>query len=61
MSARDWPVSFSIGAITYPKSPPGVDEVIKKADTLMYEVKRSGKNRLLHIEATEAANGKREF
>jgi diguanylate cyclase (GGDEF)-like protein len=61
MSARDWPVSFSIGAITYPKSPPGVDEVIKKADTLMYEVKRSGKNRLLHIEATEAANGKRAF
>jgi diguanylate cyclase (GGDEF)-like protein len=57
MSAQNWPVSFSIGAITYPKSPPGVDEVIKKADMLMYEVKRSGKNRLLHIEATEAANG----
>jgi len=57
MSARNWPVSFSIGAITYPKSPPGVEEVIKKADMLMYEVKRSGKNRLLHIEATEAANG----
>jgi diguanylate cyclase (GGDEF)-like protein len=57
MSARNWPVSFSIGAVTYPKSPPGVEEVIKKADMLMYEVKRSGKNRLLHIEATEAANG----
>jgi diguanylate cyclase (GGDEF)-like protein len=57
MSARDWPVSFSIGAVTYPKAPPGVDEVIKKADMLMYEVKRSGKNRLLHIEATEATNG----
>jgi diguanylate cyclase (GGDEF)-like protein len=57
MSAQNWPVSFSIGAITYPKSPPGVDEVIKKADMLMYEVKRSGKNRLLHVEATEAANG----
>lgn len=61
MSARNWPVSFSIGAITYPRSPPGVEEVIKKADTLMYEVKRSGKNRLLHIEATEAANGERPF
>jgi len=57
MSAQDWPVSFSIGAITYPKAPPGVDEVIKKADMLMYEVKRSGKNRLLHIEETEATNG----
>ena len=57
MSARKWPVSFSIGAVTYPKAPPGVEEVIKKADMLMYEVKRSGKNRLLHIEATEANNG----
>ncbi len=57
MSARNWPVSFSIGAVTYPKAPPGVEEVIKKADMLMYEVKRSGKNRLLHIEATEANNG----
>jgi diguanylate cyclase (GGDEF)-like protein len=57
MAAKNWPVSFSIGAITYPRSPPGVDEVIKKADMLMYEVKRSGKNRLLHREAPEAANG----
>jgi PleD family two-component response regulator len=57
MSAKNWPVSFSIGAITYPKTPPSVEEVIKKADTLMYQVKRSGKDRLLHIEATEANNG----
>jgi diguanylate cyclase (GGDEF)-like protein len=57
MSAPNWPVSFSIGAVTYPKAPPGVEEVIKKADMLMYEVKRSGKDRLLHIEATEANNG----
>jgi diguanylate cyclase (GGDEF)-like protein len=57
MSSRNWPVSFSIGAVTYPKSPPGVEEVIKKADMLMYEVKRSGKDRLLHIEATETNNG----
>ena len=57
MAANNWPVSFSIGAITYPKAPPGVEEVIKKADMLMYEVKRRGKNGLLHIEATEKANG----
>ena len=57
MTANNWPVSFSIGAATYPKAPPRLDEVIKKADMLMYEVKHSGKNRLLHIEATEAANG----
>ena len=57
MAAKNWPVSFSIGAITYLKAPPGVEEVIKKADMLMYEVKRSVKNWLLHIEATETANG----
>jgi diguanylate cyclase (GGDEF)-like protein len=61
MAANNWPVSFSIGAVTYPTAPPGVDEVIRKADMLMYEVKRTGKNRLLHIEATEANNGKRQF
>ncbi|MBL0224012.1 MAG: GGDEF domain-containing protein [Geobacteraceae bacterium] len=61
MAASNWPVSFSIGAVTYPTAPPGVDEVIRKADMLMYEVKRSGKNRLLHIEATEENNGKRQF
>ena len=61
MSAKNWPVTFSIGAVSYPKAPPGVEEVIRKADMLMYEVKRSGKNRLLHIEATEEANGKRQF
>jgi diguanylate cyclase (GGDEF)-like protein len=61
MSAKNWAVSFSIGAITYPKAPPGVEEVIKKADMLMYEVKRSGKNGLLHIEATEVNNGERRF
>jgi len=57
MSAKNWPVTFSIGAVTYPKAPSDVEAVIKKADMLMYEVKRSGKNRLLHIEATEEANG----
>jgi diguanylate cyclase (GGDEF)-like protein len=57
MTANNWAVSFSIGAVTYTKPPSSIDEIIKKADMLMYEVKRSGKNRLLHIVATEATNG----
>jgi diguanylate cyclase (GGDEF)-like protein len=61
MTSNKWPVGFSIGAVTYLKTPATVDEAICQADTLMYEVKRSGKNRLLHIEATEATNGQREF
>jgi len=57
MSGKGWPVSFSIGAVTYPKAPPGVDEAVKRADMLMYDVKRSGKNRLLHKEISEECNG----
>ena len=50
MSEKNWPISFSIGAVTYRKAPPTVEEIIRKADLLMYEVKRSGKNRLLHLQ-----------
>jgi len=57
MTSRNWPVTFSIGAVTYLKAPATVDEVICRADILMYDVKRSGKNRLLHIEAPEEING----
>jgi diguanylate cyclase (GGDEF)-like protein len=57
MAANNWPVSFSIGAVTYAKPPPSVEEIIRKADMLMYEDKRSGKNRLLHIVATEEPHG----
>jgi diguanylate cyclase (GGDEF)-like protein len=57
MKSNNWPVTFSIGAVTYLKTPATVDEAICQADMLMYEVKRSGKNRLLHIEASEANNG----
>lgn len=57
MSDNHWQVTFSTGAITYSKPPPGVDEAINKAVMLMHEVKSSGKNRLLHIDDKEAANG----
>lgn len=48
MSTHSWPVTFSIGAVSYLKSPESVEEAIRSADKLMYEVKHSGKNRLLH-------------
>jgi diguanylate cyclase (GGDEF)-like protein len=57
MKSSSWPVSFSIGAVTHLKTPASIDDIICKADTLMYEVKHSGKNRLLHVEDTEADNG----
>jgi diguanylate cyclase (GGDEF)-like protein len=44
MKKNQWPVSFSIGVMTYIVPPPSVDAMIKEGDDLMYSVKRSGKN-----------------
>ncbi len=57
MASKGWPVTFSIGAATYPVVPDSVDEVIRHADELMYTVKRGGKNRLLHKEIWEVKHG----
>lgn len=43
-ATHDWPISFSIGSVTYKVAPPSVDVMISRADRLMYEVKRAGKN-----------------
>jgi len=44
MSEQKWPVTFSIGTVSYPTPPASVDEMIKTADQLMYTVKQKGKN-----------------
>jgi diguanylate cyclase (GGDEF)-like protein len=41
-----WPVTFSMGLVTYLKSPATIDEVIGRADRLMYEVKEVSKDAL---------------
>ena len=41
-----WPVSFSMGLVTYLKSPATIDEVIGRADSLMYQVKDGSKDGL---------------
>jgi diguanylate cyclase (GGDEF)-like protein len=43
------PVTFSIGAVTFLAPPENIDELVKFADTLMYEAKAAGKNRVRHI------------
>jgi diguanylate cyclase (GGDEF)-like protein len=48
MKEHGWPVTVSIGAVTYLNAPAAADEVIKSADNLMYAVKSSGKNNLKH-------------
>lgn len=48
MQKNQWPVTFSIGVLTYVNPTEGIDEMIRVADELMYEVKRNGKNRIEH-------------
>ncbi|HUS69985.1 MAG TPA: diguanylate cyclase [Anaerolineae bacterium] len=45
---RQWPVTFSIGAVTFIRSPSSVDEMIRTADDLMYAAKQSGKGVTRH-------------
>jgi diguanylate cyclase (GGDEF)-like protein len=49
-----WPVTLSIGAVTFRQAPRDVDTLIQRADALMYQVKRGGKNHIRH-EIVEAA------
>ena len=44
MRKNKWPVTFSIGVVTYINMPQTINELIKQADDLMYSVKNNGKN-----------------
>ena len=48
MKARGWRVTFSLGAVTFNDPPAAPEEMIAKADELMYSVKLTGKNRTEH-------------
>jgi len=48
-----WPVTFSIGMVTYREAPASTDDMILIADQLMYEVKSTGKNELRHLVVPE--------
>lgn len=43
MQQRNWPITFSIGLATFDAIPDSVDEMIRRADALMYTVKKEGK------------------
>ena len=44
MRQRNWPVTFSMGAVTCEFSPYSAEQLVNMADELMYEVKNSTKN-----------------
>lgn len=60
MQTNRWPVTFSIGAVTYTIPPDSVDVILKAADARMYQVKQTGKNSMLHAaidHAMDSPNG----
>jgi diguanylate cyclase (GGDEF)-like protein len=44
MRRHGWPVTLSIGVVTFTSSPSTVDETLRIADRLMYTAKNNGKN-----------------
>lgn len=48
MESRHWPVTFSVGVVTFVTPPDTVDSMIKVADGFMYAVKHRGKNHVVH-------------
>ncbi len=49
MRRNGWPVTISAGVVTYVKAPRNTDAMIRLADSVMYDVKKSGKNRIQYI------------
>ncbi len=41
---KNWPVTFSIGVVTFVMPPASIDEMIRSVDRLLYSSKNSGKN-----------------
>ena len=46
MQNYNWPVTCSIGVITFENPPDSVDQLIDAADAQMYFAKSQGKNRI---------------
>ena len=49
MKERAWPVSFSMGLITFEDCPEDMKQVIQLADELMYSAKHGGKNNVVKL------------
>jgi diguanylate cyclase (GGDEF)-like protein len=51
----NYEISFSIGCVTFKAVPNSLDEIIQKADDLMYQVKKEGKNQIYYSLYTESS------
>lgn len=50
-----WPVTISVGVVTFDHAPDSVDDLLRAADDCMYSAKRGGKNALRHTTAANTA------
>jgi diguanylate cyclase (GGDEF)-like protein len=48
MQLHQWPMTFSMGVLCCPDPPSSVNEMIRQADQLMYQVKNNGKNGVVY-------------
>lgn len=48
LKIKKWPVTMSVGAITFRIFNKSIDEMIRQADHLMYSVKSNGKDKIEH-------------
>jgi diguanylate cyclase (GGDEF)-like protein len=46
VESAGFPITFTIGVVTFERSPESIDEMILRADQLMYAGKEGGKNRM---------------
>ncbi len=51
-----WPIGFSIGVAVFTAPPANIDDALKAADSLMYRVKKTGKNRLVYENQVQAVS-----
>lgn len=54
MQRKKWPVTLSIGAMTFPQPLRDVDTMVRRVDELMYQAKKAGKNRIVHQSMTDS-------
>ena len=48
MKRNNWPVTFSIGVVSFEKPIIDIRDMLKLSDDIMYKVKKSGKNKIEH-------------
>ena len=54
MVGKQWPVTLSIGAMTFPQPVRDIDAMVRRVDELMYRAKQAGKNRIVHLVLRES-------